>query len=120
MQDLFLKTLRWYIVVAFTIAGIGALNYADRADIIKPVLPGIVCLGAAFVLGTAWKELRRKILFITIVFTVALAYFAQYVPDMAYIALGRHMAINYFVGWAGLVFVAGFPVMMVVFDKFSD
>jgi hypothetical protein len=120
MQELFLRTLRWFVVVSFVIAGIGFLNYADFHDIIKPVLPGIVCLGAAFVLGTAWKDLRRKILFITIVLVVGLAWCAQYIPDITFVLFGEEMIVNYFVGWEALVIIVGFPSMMVFFHKFAD
>lgn len=120
MQELFLRTLRWLIVVLFTIAGIGCLNLADTQDIIKPVLPGIVCLGAAFVLGTAWKDLRRKILFITIVLVVGLAWVAQYLPDLTFVIFGEPVFVNYFVGWASLTIIVGFPAMMVFFHKFAD
>lgn len=120
MQELFLRTLRWFIVVAFVIAGIGALNLADVSESIKPVLPGIVCLGAAFILGTAWKDLRRKILFITIVLAAALAYAAQYMTVIVYLLTGNEVHMNYFVGWAVLTLVVGFPAMMVIFHKFAD
>jgi hypothetical protein len=85
MQHLFLSALRWYIVVAFVIAGIGTLQLADTSGSIKPVFPGLVCLGAAFVLGTAWKDLRRKIMFITIVLVAALAYAAQYMTSIIFL-----------------------------------
>lgn len=120
MQELFLKTLRWYVVVAFVIAGMGSLQFADVTGSVKPVLPGIVCLGAAFVLGTAWKDLRRKMLFITIVFSLALAYAAQYMTIIVYLLTGNEVYMNYFVGWAVLTLVVGFPVMMVIFHKFAD
>ncbi|MGB4106428.1 MAG: hypothetical protein WBK55_01375 [Alphaproteobacteria bacterium] len=120
MQELFLRTLRWFIVVGFVIAGLGALHLADISDSIKPVLPGIVCLGAAFVLGTAWKDLRRKILFITIVLVVALAYAAQYMTIIVYLLTGSEVHMNYFIGWGVLTLVAGFPAMMVIFHKYAD
>lgn len=120
MQDLFLRALRWYIVTAFVIAGLGTLHLADTVDSIKPVFPGLVCLGAAFVLGTAWKDLRRKVLFITIILVVALAYTAQFVPDIIYVLTNTKMHVNYFVGWAGLTLVVGFPAMMYVFYKYGD
>lgn len=120
MQHLFLSALRWYIVVAFVIAGIGTLQLADTSGSIKPVFPGLVCLGFAFILGTAWKDLRRKILFITIVFVVALAYVAQYMTSIIFILTGTAMELNYFFGWALLTLVAGFPVMMLVFRKYGD
>ncbi len=120
MQELFLKTLRWYIVVAFVVAGMGALQFADTSGSIKPVLPGIVCLGAAFVLGTAWKELRRKILFLTIVLSMALAYVAQYMTPIIYLLTGNEVYMNYFLGWAVLTLLVGFPAMMVIFHKYAD
>lgn len=120
MQDLFLKTLRWYLVVSFTMAGIATLYYADSVDSIKPVLPAILCLGAAFVMGVAWKEIRRKILFATLVIIVGMAYVAQFTTQIIYILTGEAIFIQYFYAWFGLVFFIGFPAMMIVFAKVRD
>ncbi|MBP7721526.1 MAG: hypothetical protein KA155_03225 [Alphaproteobacteria bacterium] len=120
MQHLFLSALRWYIVVAFVIAGIGTLQLADTSGSIKPVFPGLVCLGAAFVLGTAWKDLRRKIMFITIVLVAVLAYAAQYMSSIIFVLTGTAVELNYFFGWALLTLAVGFPVMMLVFRKYGD
>lgn len=120
MQHLFLSAVRWYIVVAFVIAGVGTLQLADTSGSIKPVFPGLVCLGAAFVLGTAWKDLRRKILFITIVLVVALAYAAQFMTSIIFILTGTEMYLNYFFGWAVLTLIVGFPAMMLIFYKYGD
>ncbi len=120
MQDLLLKCVRWYFVIAFVIAGIGLLNLADRHDSIKPVLPGLICLGTAFISGTAWKDLRRRVLFITIVMVTGFAWSAQFIPEALYVVLGRPVAINYFVGWSALTFFAGFPAMMYVYHKYGD
>lgn len=120
MQELFLKTVRWLIVVLFIIAGIGALNLADQSNSIKPVLPGLLCLGMAFVLGTAWKDLRRKILFITLALTVMLGFAAKSFESILYVLTGDVYIVNFFVGWAALCTVIGFPLMMLIFHKFSD
>ncbi len=120
MQDLFLKTLRWYLVIVFAMGGITALYYADAIDSIKPVLPAILCLGAAFVLGVAWKEIRRKILFATIIVVVGLAYAAQFSTQVIYILTGETIFMNYFYAWFGMVLVIGFPAMMIVFAKVRD
>jgi hypothetical protein len=121
MQELFLKTLRWYIVVMFGIGGIAALHVADVTDTIKPVLPGILCLGASFVFATAWKEIRRKILFWTIVVAVALAWAAQYAPDIVYVLSGSVVGnLNYFFAWGAMVTLIGFPLMMYIFHRHGD
>lgn len=120
MQDLFLKSVRWLIVVLFVIGGIGLLHFGDQLDSIKPVLPGLVSLGIAYILGTAWKDLRRKLLFITLVLVVGLAYSAQFVDTGIYILTGKLYDINYFVAWAGLCLIPGFPVMMFMFYKYGD
>src|SRR5688572_8461034 len=120
MQELFLKTIRWYIVVMFAIGGIAALHIADITDTIKPVLPGILCLGASFIFATVWKEIRRKILFWTLVVSVALAFGATYLPDVIFVATGKIMIMNYFVAWGTLVSVIGFPIMMFVFHRHGD
>jgi hypothetical protein len=123
MQELFLKTLRWYLVVMFAIGGIAALHIADVTDTIKPVLPGIVCLGASFIFATAWKEIRRKILFWTLVVSVGLAWATQYLPDVLFVLIGTPVILddfNYCVYWGGLVTVIGFPLMMYIFHRHGD
>jgi hypothetical protein len=120
MQELFLKALRWYIIVVFSIGGLAALHIADVQDSIKPVMPAIFCLGLAFVLSMAWKEIRRKVLFFTLVLCVALAYIAQFLPDIIYVLSGREMIMNYFVAWVALVTIVGFPVIMYVYHRFGD
>ena len=109
---------RYYAIDPNT--GETTLQLADTSGSIKPVFPGLVCLGGAFVLGTAWKDLRRKIMFITIVLVAALAFAAQYMSSIIFVLTGTAMELNYFFGWALLTLAVGFPVMMLVFRKYGD
>ncbi len=120
MRASFVKALKWFLVVVLVIAGIGLLHTADQAKSMKLILPAILCLGAAFVAGTMWKDLRKRILFISIVLVLGLAYAAQYFDTLVYIALAKDIETNYFMAWSALVFAAGVPFMTAAFYKYGD
>lgn len=120
MRDAFIRALKWFGVVIFLIGGIGLLHWGDSADSIRPILPAILCLGMAYILGTAFKDLRRRVLLISMIFVTAMAFASQYVDTVVYVVTGTQMYVNFFYGWTALTFVAGVPFMTYVFYKYGD
>lgn len=119
MRENFLQSMRWFMILILVICGMACVFYSDKYDSVKPIFPAIIALGLAFVLSAMWKDLRNKVLFMSMILTAGLAWCAQFVSPFIYVAFNRIVDINYFVGWAGLSFFIGVPVMMYVFYKYG-
>lgn len=121
MKTAILKALRWYIVVCCLIAGFYFIFMAQQYDIIKPVMPAVLCFGFAYIVAFSWRELREKILFNSIVCVILSALAARYGWPYLYVLSGFRdiITMNGFLLWAILCLVFCVPYMSFVFYKYG-
>lgn len=120
MLDGFLKALKWFVIVVFIICGLAAFTIADAHESIRPVLPGILCFGVAFIMSFKWRDMPGKIIIISVVSVLAVGLATPYAPMLFYLLTGIDIFLNFFVLWVALVFLICVPLMTVVFIKFDD
>lgn len=119
MSEAFLKSLKWYVMVFIVLIGITCFTIAETYDTVKPVMPGMLCFGAVYVMSSFWTEFRGKVLLFSVITFIGLAFASRYVPDLGFILLGWDQ--DWFTPFwtrAGTV-AAGIPVMTFIFHKYD-
>ncbi|MCK6418743.1 MAG: hypothetical protein L6Q57_07390 [Alphaproteobacteria bacterium] len=120
LSEDFIKSIRWFVIIAPAIVGIYALLLVEVKDTIKPTMVAVLCLGLSFILGTVWKFMKGKILLVTFVLLGLTGIGARYLEEFLYIYLGyiweAHMVLN----WWILAFVIGVPSMYLSFKTFKE
>lgn len=121
MGEYFFQALKWFISVGFIIGGIAAMNIAEQRAITEPIILAVFSFGAAYIMSSSWRKLNGKAIVISIVYVLACAYGARYVPSIMRVYAGiRIHHIDYYFIWLGLVFFPGIPFMMLMFSRFRN
>lgn len=120
MKEAIAKALKWYIIAGAVILGFWALVLADRTNSVKPVIIAVLGLGFAYIMSYFWKELKGKILFYSFALVAGCGYLSKYIPDLSIAFLRMPLNYDFFLIWAGAVFVIGVPVMTVIFLRYGD
>ncbi|MCB1782750.1 MAG: hypothetical protein KDI13_02030 [Alphaproteobacteria bacterium] len=120
MSELFLKSLKWYVLALCVVIGTSAFSIADEMKSIKPVIIGIFSYGLAYILSAFWKDFKNRLLLAAIVVFFGIAIITPYLKVIIYILTGWTWDINPYALWAVATGVIGVPVMMFVCRRFDD
>ena len=120
MSEIFLKALKWYILVGCAIIGTSAFIISDNSGSVKPMFIGVLSYGVVYIMSFFWKEFRRKLLLLSIIVFLALSFLSPKVPILMYILFNYNPAsFDPYYTWAATVGVFGIPIMMYIFKKYD-
>lgn len=120
MSENLLRAFKWYVLALFVVVGTSAFLIAEEKDTVKPMLIGVLGLGAAYIMSAFWKDFRDKVLLASIVVFFGVAIINPYVLDIIYVLTGRVLEIDKYVLWALMNGIIGIPVMFFVFRRWGD
>ncbi len=108
-----IKYLKWYIGIAFFIAGIYFIQLTAHIGI-KPAILAIFCFGMTFWLSKSTYESSKPIMIGSTVTVVGAGFLSRYFL-VFHAPLG--LDLNFYVWWLASAFLTGIPVMGYAFKK---
>jgi len=124
MGNAFVKSLKWCLLIVFTIGGIYGVSETGRLEDVPYLMISLLCFGSVYMLFRTWSELSGKIMVYSLCVVVGLGFLAQeeYVPYWIfnYGDIDITAMMGFFRVWAALTATVGLVIMAVVFYKFDN
>ncbi len=118
MLEGLVKAIKWYIMALAAVIGTSAFIISNNTGSVNPVIIGVFGYGVVYVMSLFWRELRGKILLISMIVFLGITFASPSVPFLIYILFGSDpYSFNPYYTWGWSMGLFGIPIMTVIFSK---
>ena len=111
------KYLKWFVGIAFFIAGIYFIQLTAKTGI-QPAILAVFCFGMTFWLSKSTYESSKAVMVGSTVTVVGSGFLSRYFLG-DFVANTFGLDLNFYVWWLATSFILGIPVMLYAFKKSS-